>query len=137
MSTYSTHPLRPLSENEVFIGNILGKTGKQSKAQRELSTTMKERFDKDVKFIIDNIVKDGGQPSFEALERAVACLEVGMEGTKGRGVGIVIGGGVAVGVGGGDRKKGGAEDLVSFRYVVAALALREIDRCSGGRLKGV
>lgn len=113
MSEYSEHPLRPLSELEVFVGNILGKTGKQTKQQRELSTTMKERFEKDVAFIINNIVKDGAEPSMEALERSVACFEISFE------LGRV-------------RKRSG--ELVSFKYVAAAVCLKEIERCSGGRL---
>lgn len=114
MSEYSEHPLRPLSETEVFVGNILGKTGKQSKQQRDLSTTMKERFEKDVAFIINNIVKDGADPCMEALERSVACFEVSFEAGRAR-------------------KKSGV--LVSFRYVAAALCLKEIERCGGGRLR--
>jgi len=114
MSGYSEHPLRPLSELEVFAGNILGKTGKQSKLQRELSTKMKERFEKDAVFLINNIVKDGAEPSMEALERSVACFKVSFE------IGRI-------------RKK--SEQLVSFKYVAAALCLSEIERCSCGRLR--
>jgi hypothetical protein len=114
MSEYSQHPLRPLSELEVFVGSILGKTGKQSKQQRDLSATMKERFEKDAVFLINNIVKDGTEPSMEALERSVACFEVSFE------IGRI-------------RKK--SEQLVSFKYVAAAVCLREIERCSGGRLR--
>jgi hypothetical protein len=114
MSEYSERPMRPLSELEVFVGNILGKTGKQSKQQRELSTTMKERFEKDAGFLINNIVKDGAEPSMDALERSVACFKVSFE------IGRI-------------RKK--SEQLVSFKYVAAALCLREIERCSGERLR--
>jgi 2-keto-4-pentenoate hydratase len=113
MSEYSEHPLRPLSELEVFVGNILGKSGKQSKRQHDLSTTMKEQFEKDVVFIVNNIVKDGAEPSMEALERSVACFEVSLE----------IG-----------RTRKNSEQLVSFKYVAAAVCLKEIERCSGGRL---
>jgi hypothetical protein len=114
MSEYSEHPLRPLSELEVFAGNVLGKTGKQSKQQRDLSTSMKERFEKDVVFLINNIVKDGAEPSMEALERSVACFEVSFE------IGRI-------------RKK--SERMISFKYVAAAVCLKEIERCSGGRLR--
>jgi hypothetical protein len=115
MEDNSEHPSRPLSELEVFVGNILGRNGKQSKQQRELSTTLRERFDKDVAFTINNIVKDGAEPSMEALERSVACFEVSFEIGRSR-----------------SRKMG---ELVSFKYVAAAVCLREIERCSNGRLR--
>ena len=69
MTEYSEHPLRPLSELEAFVGNILGRTGAQSKRQRELSTTMKEKFESDSAFFVNCIIKDGDQWSEEALER--------------------------------------------------------------------
>jgi hypothetical protein len=115
MSEYSDNPRRPLSETEVFVGNILGKTGAQSKRQRELSTTMKDRFNSDVAFIINNIVKDGADPSMEALERSVACFYVSFK---------EIG-----------RKRRMDGELVSFRYVAAAVCLKEIERCTSGRLR--
>jgi hypothetical protein len=59
MTNYSEHPLRPLTELEAFIRNILGKTRAQSKNQRELSTSIKEKFDEDATFIVNCIVKDG------------------------------------------------------------------------------
>lgn len=96
------------------MGNILGKTGAQSKLQRELSTTMKERFSEDVTFVIHNIVRDGAEPSLEALERSIACFEVSFEIGRNRSL------------------DGG---LVSFRYIAAAVCLKEIDRCSAGRLR--
>ena len=109
MQQYSEHPLRPLSELEAFIGNILGKTGAQSKQQHELSISMKERFNTDALFIVNCIVKDGAEWSQEALERSMACLAVSLE----RGPA---------------RKK---DQLLSFKYVAAAVCLREVDRLPG------
>ncbi|KAF4624670.1 hypothetical protein G7Y89_g13499 [Cudoniella acicularis] len=87
MTTYSEHPLRPISETEAFIGNILGATGVQSKKQRDLSVTMKERFDRDAIFIIECINggssdQTGDVNSREALERSIACLQVSLEPRK-------------------------------------------------------
>jgi hypothetical protein len=113
MEDCAEHPLRPLSELEVFAGTILGNTGKQSRLQRQMNSTMKQRFDKDVAFIINNIVKNGSAPSVEALERSIACLEVSFE----QGTGSTT------------------ADIVSFKYVTAALCLREIERCSGRKLR--
>lgn len=114
MYEYAQHPLIPVSETEVLVGNIVGKTGAQTKQQREMSTTMKQRYDEDVGYIMNKIIHENAQPSMEALERSVACFQVSLE------IGRV-------------RNKGG-EQLVSFKYVAAALCLREIERCSGGRL---
>jgi hypothetical protein len=107
MSEYSQHPLRPISEIEVFIGNILGKTGAQSKRQRDLSTSMKERFERDVAFTINCIVKDGGNFAVDSATRSVACLEVAFE--EGR-----------------TTKSG--RMLESFKYIAASVCLKEIER---------
>lgn len=107
MTNYNEHPLRPLTELEAFIGNILGKTGAQSKNQRDLSTSVKENFDQDAAFIVNCMVKDGSESTDEALERSMACLAVSLEHQtlyKRR------------------------EQLLSFKYVAEAICLREIER---------
>lgn len=110
MINHSEHTLTPVSELEAFIGNILGKTGAQSKKQRELSTTMKEKFDEHSAFIVNCIVKDGREWSEESLERSMACLAVSLE------------------------KKTvykRYDNLLSFKYIAAAVCLREVDRLPG------
>jgi hypothetical protein len=69
MTEYSDHPLRPLSEVEAFVGNILGRTGAQSKRQRELSTSLKEKFEFNSAFFVNCILKDGDEWSEGALEK--------------------------------------------------------------------
>jgi hypothetical protein len=105
MVDYSDHPHRPLTELEAFVGNILGRTGAQSKNQRELSTSLKEKFDEDAAYLFKSITRDGDEYSDEALERSMACLAVSLE----------------------DRSLG-REELQSFKYVAAAVCLREVDR---------
>ncbi|KAH6704064.1 rna-dependent rna polymeras-like protein [Leptodontidium sp. MPI-SDFR-AT-0119] len=110
MINHSEHTLHAVSELEAFIGNILGRTGAQSKNQRELSTTMKERFDEHSAFIVNCIVKDGSDRSEEPLERSMACLAVSLE------------------------KKDvykRHENLLSFKYLAAAVCLKEIEREPG------
>jgi hypothetical protein len=107
MTNYSERPLRPLTKLETFIGNILGKTSAQNKNQRELSTSMKEKFDEDAAFIVNCIVKDGSEPTGEALERSMACLTVSLEHKP-------------------LHKR--QEQLLSFKYVAAAICLREVKR---------
>lgn len=107
MTNYSEHPVRPLTELEAFIGNILGKTGAQSRHQRELSTSMKDKFEEDSHFIVNCILKDGTEWSEETLERSMACLAVSLE----------------------DRHVYKKQDqLLSFKYVAAALCLKEVER---------
>ncbi|KAE8452050.1 hypothetical protein EG329_002215 [Mollisiaceae sp. DMI_Dod_QoI] len=116
MKNYSEHPLRPMSELEAFIGNILGAQGTQSKRQRDLSIPMKEAFDRDVSYIVRCIRgsdDDDDERSDEALGRSIACFSVSLgEVTR-----VTLGG----------RKN---EALVSFRYIAAAVCLREIDKLS-------
>ncbi len=115
MTSYSEHPLRPLTELEAFIGNILGKTGAQSRQQRELSTSMKEKFEAESGFIVNCIVRDDAEWSEESLERSLAVLWVSLQERRWkRGLGF-----------------DGAGSLLSFKYVAAEVCLREVDRFLG------
>lgn len=105
MVDYSDHPKRPLTELEAFVGNILGPTGAQSKTQRELSTSLKEKFDNDAAYFVKCITRDDEDRSDEALERSLACFAVSLE----------------------DRSLG-REKLRSFKYLAAAVCLREVDK---------
>jgi hypothetical protein len=60
MFEYGPCPQFPLSEVEVFVDNILGKTGAQTKRQRELSKSMKERFEAELSFTVRCITKTVG-----------------------------------------------------------------------------
>ncbi|KAM3066365.1 hypothetical protein ACMFMG_003126 [Clarireedia jacksonii] len=111
MHDYSDHPTRPISEREVFIGNILGKVGAQSRKQRELSVSMKEKYDADANYVIDCIIRDKAEYSEEALERSIACFAASLE-DQGTG-------------------KKRAEEVVSFKYLAAAVCLREMERVPG------
>jgi hypothetical protein len=92
------------------VGNILGKSGAQSKRQHELSISMKERFSDDLAYTVNCIVKDGTERSEESLERSIACFKVALEAATCLKTGV---------------------QLVSFRYVAAALCLKEIERVLG------
>ncbi|CAG8983895.1 hypothetical protein HYALB_00005534 [Hymenoscyphus albidus] len=112
MTEYSSHPSRPLSELEVFTGNILGKAGAPTRQQRELSKTMKEKFEDDTAFIVNCITKDGNEyaNSEEALAKSIACLAVSLEATN-------------------PYKR--SVQLSSFKYVAAAVCLREVNKLPG------
>ena len=116
----------PLSEHEAFAGSILGRNGgAQGKPLRELSKTMRERFEAVVEYNVMRIVKGDEQMrgvsdleelydesnldrEVEALPRAIACLAVAVHG---RGVE--------------DRQLG---ELQSFQYIAAGVCLSELER---------
>lgn len=110
MVEYAPNHRYPLSELEVFIGQIVGKNSVQDKRHRDLSITMKERFDGDVAYIVDQIIRDENHPAEDSLERAMACLSVSF----------------APG-----RKTRRGDELVSFKYVAAAVCLKEVERTLG------
>ncbi|KAI9825931.1 MAG: hypothetical protein M1819_000450 [Sarea resinae] len=113
MNNYSDHPLRPISELETFIGNILGAQGGQSKRQRDLSVSVKEAYARDAAFVVSCIVDADDVDSDETLERSIACFAVSFE-DKNRG--------------GGARK---SPPLLSFKYVAAAICLRAVEKVFG------
>lgn len=111
MYTFSTHPNHALSEIEVFSGCIMGKNGAQSKRQREFSSSMKEKQERDVAYTVSCIIQgEENDNRAEALERSIACLEVATSTVR-------------------SRKKVGR--LYSFGWVAAAVCLREVDRFQG------
>lgn len=116
----------PLSEHEVFAGSILGRQGgQQGKGLREMSKSMRERFETVVEYAtarmthgdvavqeagdLDDLPDQAGRErEFEAFPRAIACLHVAV--TE-RGYS--------------DRLIG---EMKSFGYVAAGVALREMLR---------
>lgn len=134
MCQYSPHPKASLTELEVFCGTILGKDGSlPSRRSRDASFDMKDKFERDVAWTIEWITRgdvdpeeepagedDGEYDGFsnvvtggnnEALERSIACFAVATEG-EGRFFPVV-------------------GSLKSFRYVAAAVCLREVERFQG------
>ena len=114
MHTYGSNHHTHATELEVFSGSILGQSkGAQSRQQREESVTMKDKFDRDVAYIV-NWITENEDEGLEALERSVACLFVAYENVRK----------------GATRRKVGK--LVSFAYVAAAVCLAEVEKLHGG-----
>jgi hypothetical protein len=130
MFEYGPRPQHPLSEIEVFVGNIIGKTGAQTTRQRELSMSMKERFEADLSFTVKCITKtaslvyDGDEDenrkeddtiterSEQNLALSMACLWVALnEDAEVWEYG-----------------KRGKVKPQSFGYVAAAVCLKEVER---------
>lgn len=128
---FEPSPHHPVSEPEAFAGEILGRqSGAQSKLLREQGKAMRERFGTIVEYAVlritkgDDAMRDAeelddlydlydtydtyDEREVEALPRAIACLENSVQEK-----GYV------------DRRLG---ELKSWRYVAAAVALREAER---------
>ncbi|KAK8226196.1 RNA-directed RNA polymerase [Phyllosticta capitalensis] len=119
MSEFSPHPQFPLSELEVFGGNIIGKSNNStSQRMRNMAAQMRERFEHDVAFTVDRITQGNDGDRNEALARAIACLSLGMQERSSSSSTA-------------DHRRGRAWDrraeLRSWRYVAAAVVLRELD----------
>ncbi|KIW67302.1 hypothetical protein PV04_06566 [Phialophora macrospora] len=93
---YGSSFSQPLSEYEVFIGNILGRNGAQSKTQRENSKSLGENFRDALRYIVNRIVKDEGLVSEDALGRSMACFAVGLQTSNAAGDELCIAGGLKV-----------------------------------------
>jgi hypothetical protein len=87
------------------LGIFLAQQVPRARINAELSTSLKEKFDEDVAYFVKCITRDDEDPSAEALQRSLACLAVSLE-----------------------NRSLGREKLQSFKYLAAAVCLREVDR---------
>lgn len=134
MAQYSAHPTRPLTELEVFIGNVLNKSGVQTNRQRDSSIKVKEEMDRIAAWITAQMRKvshdpavtplTGYQTQFDNLHLCLACVHAGCEDNSGA-------------------RESRYESMQSFRVVAACALLSEIGRfemgqgSSGGGFVGV
>ena len=58
MMEYSDSPRRSITELEAIVGNIVGRTGAQSRKQRETSMSLKEKVYDDITAFVNWIIKD-------------------------------------------------------------------------------
>lgn len=83
MSLYAVRRTERLTEKEVFIGTILGRSGAGSRYQREQSDYMKTRFNRDLRDIkswMENHTADSEADGFMTL--AAACLDIAVRETS-------------------------------------------------------
>lgn len=78
---------------------------------------MKEKFDEDTIMITNAILKDGDQDSNQGLEMSMACLAASLEDDQ--------------------SVKRGGEHILSFKYLAAAVCLREVERMLVPDTKGM
>jgi hypothetical protein len=119
MDTLRPHRGQPLTELEVFSGNILGKKERASTRYiREANLEVQERFNRDVGDIIRRMIMGDEEDvddsaDAEALPRSIACFKVALQ-TEGRENYIT---------------------LRSWKYVAAAVCLEQLSRYRGGALR--
>jgi hypothetical protein len=118
MYTLRQHRGKPLTELEVFSGNILGKKERASTRYiREANQEVRMRFDRDVGGIVREIIRGEedvkGNDDTEALPRAIACFKV------------------ALNIEGWENEV----KLKSWKYVAAAVCLEQLWKYQGARLR--
>ncbi|KAL4942182.1 hypothetical protein BDV06DRAFT_212071 [Aspergillus oleicola] len=83
MANFSDHPIHPITELEVFIGQILNNSGVQTHRQRERSIKLKDEFERIASWILGQMRPAGpitGYGSeYDTLERCLACFHVAGE----------------------------------------------------------
>lgn len=131
MVQYSEHPVKPISELEVFIGNILNKSGVQTNRQRDNSIKLRDEFQRISLWITSQMRRvhhepdaplTGYQTVHDNLHLCLACVYAGSE--KGSGL------------------QGKAfENMQSFQVVAGCALLSELKSCEkmhkGGGYVGV
>lgn len=129
MAQYSEHPIKPITELEVFIGNILNRSGIQTNRQRDTSIKLGEQFDHISVWITKRMRKEvpptGYQTQYDNLHLCFACVSAG-----GKDNGVETW-----------RKGRDYADMQSFRVVAACALLAELQTfelaCGGGGYIGV
>lgn len=132
MQQFSNNPRVSVTETEAFCGDLVNKTGSQTRQQRDLSVKMREEMDRLMHWIVGLIRNPDGAEAgggavggglgrlhrLQALEMAVACFMIEMQSPTGAGTGA--------GVLGGAGKKP-QDGLQSFRVIAAACMLNELE----------
>jgi hypothetical protein len=118
METLRPHRGEPLTELEVFSGNILGKKERASTRYiREANLEVQERFDRDVGAVIKRIVlgdeEHDSTADAESLPRAIACFKVALLTDEWENY----------------------VKLTSWKYVAAAVCLEQLWRYRNGSLR--
>ncbi|KAL4808658.1 RNA dependent RNA polymerase-domain-containing protein [Aspergillus unguis] len=121
MSNFSDHPIYPITELEVFTGQIFNTSGVQTHRQRERSIKLKDEFERIASWIMGQMRPSSStlaplamsgyeRNEYEVLERCLACFYIAGENEMGTG----------------NRRKGWA-GLESFRIVAACAVLLEVE----------
>ncbi|KAL4967470.1 RNA dependent RNA polymerase [Aspergillus stella-maris] len=115
MANFSDHPIHPITELEVFIGQILNNSGIQTHRQRERSIKLKDEFERIASWILGQMrpagLITGYGSEYDNLERCLACFHIaGEERAKPA------------------HRRRGWDGLSSFKVVSACALLMEVER---------
>lgn len=121
MKQFSQHPVKPITEIEVFIGNILNRSGVQTSRQRDNSIKLRDEFDRISSWITNMMRKaehiiTGYETVHDNLHLCYSCVYVGGEEESGM-------------------QGAYYENMQSFRIVAACALLAEL-RVSEARHRG-
>ncbi|KAF3766441.1 RdRP-domain-containing protein [Cryphonectria parasitica EP155] len=126
MNQYSEHPINPITELEVFTGNIHNKSGIQTHRQRDQSIKLKDEFGRICDWItglMRKVSRDSHAPltgyetEHDSLHLCLACVYVGNEKSASPD---------------GSRY----ENMQSFRVVAACALLSELSKFDRGHVGG-
>ncbi|KAJ5693424.1 hypothetical protein N7462_002847 [Penicillium macrosclerotiorum] len=120
MNDFSEHPIHPISELEVFTGQILSKTGVQNHRQRARSIKLTDEFERILLWIMGlmrpygngPIALTGYETPYDALALCIACVHIADEKEESDRI---------------RRRRDLSTELKSFRVVSACALLQEID----------
>ncbi|KAF4169051.1 hypothetical protein CNMCM6936_009648 [Aspergillus lentulus] len=124
-NNYSDHPIKPLSELEVFIGSVINKSGVQTRRQRDQSQKLADEFERIASWITDQmhrhrkveIPRTDYKTGTETLELCLACFQVAEEQNADSTYG----------------RRNDYGELKSFRIVAACALLAELDILEKGQ----
>lgn len=114
-NNYSDHPIKPLSELEVFIGFVMTRSGVQTRRERDQSAKLADEFERIATWITAQMRRHGKDSSLpgdscDSLDLCLACLAVGCLREKGA-----------------RRRRDEHGELKSFIVVAACALLAELD----------
>lgn len=125
MGMFSSHPTKPLTELEAFIGNIINKSGVQNHRQRDSSKKLRAEFDRISTWITGQMRRvshesepTGYQTRYDNLHLCLACVHAGCEEDDH------------------DRRGSRHEGMESFKVVAACALLAELGTLKNGRRRG-
>lgn len=119
MSSFSEHPVNPISELEVFIGYLMNKTGVPTNRQRDQSIKLRDEFERIAAWTTKMMRRDHNRPltgyekEFDSLELCLACVHIGLKEDNDAGAGPA--------------RREEYTGLSSFRVVAACALLGELD----------
>ncbi|KAL3481235.1 RNA dependent RNA polymerase-domain-containing protein [Aspergillus californicus] len=116
MTSFSEHPINPITELEVFVGHIMNPNGVQTHRQRERSIKLKDEFDRIASWILAQMRPPGPvtgyNDEFDSLTRCLSCAHVAAETDNYRS----------------ENRRGRWSGLQTFRIVATCALMMEVEK---------